>query len=78
MRKYYYYTYKGDKFYGHGVTYSDEAGFPISAVVEGLKERNNVLVIVDFWHEISADEYERLSETIGYNNDGIEKLSRLF
>ena len=36
MRKYYYYTYKGDKFYGHGVTYSDEAGFPISAVVEEL------------------------------------------
>ena len=62
MRKYYYYTYKGDKFYGHGV-------FPISAVVEGLKERNNVLVIVDFWHEISADEYEKMSELIGEQNE---------
>ena len=65
MRKYYYYTYKGDKFYGHGVTYSDEAGFPISEITESLREKNGVLTTVDFWHEISADEYEKMSELIG-------------
>lgn len=60
-----YYTYKGDKFYGHGVTYSDEAGFPISKITESLREKNGVLTTVDFWHEISADEYEKMSELIG-------------
>ena len=65
MRKYYYYTYKGGKFYGHGVTYSDEAGFPISEITESLRAKNGVLTTVDFWHEISAGEYEKMSELIG-------------
>ena len=69
MRKYYYYTYKGDKFYGHGVTYSDEAGFSISEITESLRAKNGVLTTVDFWHEISADEYENMSELINEQNE---------
>ena len=47
------------------MTYSDEAGFPISEITESLREKNGVLTTVDFWHEISADEYEKMSELIG-------------
>ena len=65
MRKYYYYTYKGDKFYGMGVTYSDNSCFPIYETTKSLLKKNGELTAVDFWHEISVDEYEKMSELIG-------------
>lgn len=65
MRKYYYYTYKGDKFYGMGLAYSDDSCFPIYDTTKSLREKNRVLTTVDFWHEISVDEYEKMSELIG-------------
>ena len=68
MRKYYYYTYKGDKFYGMGLAYSDDSCFPISEITESLREKNRVLTTVDFWHEISADEYEKMQKFFAYSN----------
>lgn len=65
MRKYYYYTYKGNKSYGMGLAYSDDSCFPLYEITESLREKNGVLTTVDFWHEISADEYEKMSELIG-------------
>lgn len=65
MRKYYYYTYKGDKFYGMGLAYSDDSCFPLYKITKSLIEKNGVLTTVDFWHEISADEYENMSEWMG-------------
>lgn len=62
MRKYYYYTYKGDKFYGMGLAYSENGCFPIYDTTKSLREKNRVLTTVDFWHEISSDEYEKMSE----------------
>lgn len=64
MRKYYYYTYKGDKFYGMVVVYSDDSCFPLYEVTKSLREKNGVLTTIDFWHEISADEYENMGELI--------------
>jgi len=64
MIKYYYYTYKGEKFYGMGVTYSDNSCFPLYEITKSIQEENGVLTTVDFWHEISADEYEKMSELI--------------
>ena len=65
MRKYYYYTYKCDNFYGMGLAYSDYSCFPIYEITKPLREKNGVLTTVDFWHEISSDEYEKMSELIG-------------
>ena len=65
MRKYYYYTYKGDKVYGMGIVYSDYSCFPLYEITKSLQEKNGVLTTVDFWHEISADEYEKMYELIG-------------
>ena len=64
MRKYYYYTYKGDKFYRMGLAYSDDSCFPLYEITKSLIEKNGVLTTVDFWHEISADEYEKMSKLI--------------
>ena len=63
MRKYYYYTYKCDLFYGMGLAYSDDSCFPLYEITKS-REKNGVLKTVDFWHEISADEYEKMSELI--------------
>lgn len=60
MRKYYYYTYKGDKFYGMGVVYSDDSCFPIYQTVIGLCKRFGESIIIDFWKEISKDEFDNL------------------
>ena len=65
MRKYYYYTYKCDNFYGMGLAYSDDSCFQLYEITKSLREKNGVLTTVDFWHEISADEYEKMSELIG-------------
>lgn len=64
MRKFYYYTYKGDKFYGMGLAYSDNGCFPIYDTTKSLCEKNGVLTTVDFWKEISSEEYDKMSELI--------------
>ena len=48
MRKYYYYTYKGDKVYGMGVVYSDNSCFPISKITESLREKTEFLQLWTF------------------------------
>ena len=60
MRKYYYYTYKGDKFYGMGVVYSDDSCFPIYQTVIELRKRFGESIIIDFWKEISKYEFDNL------------------
>ena len=47
-----------------GLAYSDDSCFPLYEITESLREKNGVLTTVDFWHEISADEYEKMSELI--------------
>ena len=69
MRKYYYYTYKGNNFYGMGLAYSDDSCFPIYEITKSLREKNGVLTTVDFWHEISCDEYEEMLEIISENQN---------
>lgn len=76
MRKFYYYTYKGDKFYGMGLAYSDDSCFPISEITESLREKNGVLTTVDFWKEISSEEYEKMEELL--REYDFEKKSNLF
>ena len=60
MRKFYYYTYKSDKFYGMGVVYSDDSCFPIYQTVIGLRKRFGESIIIDFWKEISKYEFDNL------------------
>lgn len=76
MRKFYYYTYKGDKFYGMGLVYSDDICFPISEITESLLKKNGVLTTVDFWKEISSEEYEKMEELL--REYDFEKKSNLF
>lgn len=64
MKKYYYYTYKGDKFYGMGITCSESGCFPISETIKFLQEKNKVFITVDFWEEISYNEYKNMSKLI--------------
>ena len=68
MRKFYYYTYKGDKFYGMGLTYSDDSCFPLYETTKLLREQNGVLTTVDFWKEISSEEYDKMKELVHADN----------
>lgn len=76
MRKFYYYTYKGGNFYGMGLVYSDGSCFPIYDITKSLREKNGVLTTVDFWKEISSEEYEKMEELL--HEYDFEKKSNLF
>lgn len=64
MRKYYYYSYTAnDKFY-KGVRCSESGRFDIVRVLNELKETYKCDCHVNFWHEISSDEYKELMEML--------------
>lgn len=69
MRKYYYYYYRYDKGIGCGLCYSDDSCFPLSRSTEYIRTTVNDSATITFWHEISVDEYERMSKLIGEKDE---------
>lgn len=64
MRKFYYYIYRNQKSYGIGVAHSDRSCFPLYETMIELRKRFGESTIVDFWKEISKDEFENLKDYI--------------
>lgn len=64
MRKYYYYTYTANDKIHKGVRCSENGRFDIVRVLNELKETYNCDCHVNFWHEISSDEYKQLMDMI--------------
>lgn len=65
MRRYWYYTMKTSKGEVWNVCYTENGCFPLYEEISKWSKLYPLGVIINFWKEISSEQYEKLSKYFG-------------